>query len=260
MSKFSFEKICENPPHAIILESLNSEKANEEALKIAKSILCLSGDKKPCGQCGSCVKVEKGFHPDLKIISLEKDAKSIKIEEIRNVRQDAYILPNEGAYKVYIFTPAEALTVQAQNAFIKILEEPPKNVVFILVCKSSDLLLSTVLSRCEIFNLSESEDETFGPELENKCSEVLSLSFAGKPSEVLKILATLPADRTFLKNFVLCLMKGLIGLVKNSGSGVSLERADKMLESLKFCFELINKNVNINLIISMVSIALQKGG
>ena len=118
------------------------------------------------------------------------------------------------------------------------------------------MLLSTVLSRCEIFNLNESEDGTFGPELEDKCSEVLSLSFAGKPSEVLKILATLPADRAFLKDFVLCLMKGLIGLVKNPGSGISLERADKMLESLKFCFELINKNVNVNLIISMVSMVL----
>ena len=256
MSKFSFEKICENPPHAIILESLNSENANKEALKIAKSILCLASEKKPCGQCGSCVKVAKGFHPDLKIVSLEKDTKSIKIEEIRNVRQDAYILPNEGTYKVYIFTPAEALTVQAQNAFIKILEEPPRNVVFILVCKSSDLLLSTVLSRCEIFNLNESEDETFDTELENKCGEVLNLSFAGKPSEVLKVLASLPADRTFLKNFVLCLMKGLIGLVKNPQSDVSLERVDKMFDDLKFCFELISKNVNINLIISMVSMAL----
>ena len=256
MSKFNFEKICENPPHAIILESFNAEKANEEALKIAKSMLCLSGEKKPCGQCGSCVKVAKGFHPDLKIISLEKNAKSIKIEEIRNVRQDAYILPNEGVYKVYVFTPAEALTVQAQNAFIKILEEPPKNVVFILVCKSSDLLLSTVLSRCEIFNLNESEDETFDFELENKCSEVLNLSFAGKPSEVLKILASLPSDRVFLKNFVLCLMKGLIGLVRNPQSEVTLERVDKMLDDLKFCFELINKNVNVNLIISMVSMAL----
>ena len=84
----------------------------------------------------------------------------------------------------------------------------------------------------------------------------MNLSFASKPSEVLKILATLPADRAFLKDFVLCLMKGLISLVKNPGSGVSLERADKMLESLKFCFELINKNVNVNLIISMVSMAL----
>lgn len=260
MNKFNFEKICENPPHAIILESLNAEKSNEEALEIARSILCLASEKKPCGQCGSCIKIAKGFHPDLKIISLEKDIKSIKIEEIRNVRQDAYILPNEGTYKVYIFTPAEALTVQAQNAFIKILEEPPKNVVFILVCKSSDLLLSTVLSRCEIFNLNESKDETFDPELENKCSEVLNFSFSGKPSEVLKILAGLPVDRAFLKNFVLCLMKGLISFVKNPQSGISLERVDKMLDGLKFCFELINKNVNVNLIISMVSMALQKGG
>lgn len=256
MNKFSFEKICENPPHAIILESLNTQKANEEALKIAKRVLCLSDGAKPCEKCGSCVKITKGFHPDLKIISLEKDAKSIKIEEIRNVRQDAYILPNEGAYKVYIFSSAEALTVQAQNAFIKILEEPPKNVVFILVCKSSDLLLSTVLSRCEIFNLNESEDETFDFELENECKRILKLSFEGKSSQILEILAKLPSERTFLKNFVLCLMKGLINLVKNTQSGVSLERADKMLGDLKFCFELINKNVNVNLIISMVSMAL----
>ena len=55
-------------------------------------------------------------------------------------------------------------------------------------------------------------------------------------------------------------MKGLISLVKNPGSTVALEQADKMLDDLKFCFELISKNVNVNLIISMVSMALQKGG
>ena len=113
----------EKVTHAIIIEDSNFEKALENISYFFKILLCKSKiSGKPCNVCGSCIKVEKSCHPDIKFFSLEKDSKSIKIESIRFIRKDSYIIPNEGNYKIYVLSPAETLTVQAQNAFIKLLE------------------------------------------------------------------------------------------------------------------------------------------
>ena len=107
-------------PHAVIIEDANSENALENVLTLVKFILCGSESGRPCEKCGNCVKINSGSHTDVKILKPEKDFASIKIGEIRKIREDAQIVSLEGYQKFYIIESAELMTDEAQNAFIKI--------------------------------------------------------------------------------------------------------------------------------------------
>lgn len=114
---------------------------------LATGVLC-KGHEKPCYHCTSCNKIASGNHPDLYCLE-SKDAKnSIHIDTIREIRQDAYIMPNESEYKVYIIPNAENMSIGAFNALLKILEEPPETAMFILTTVSKSALPATILSRC----------------------------------------------------------------------------------------------------------------
>lgn len=99
-----------------------------------------------CDRCSSCQKIDKNIHPDVKIISPEKE--TIGIDQIRELNREVQWKPFEGKYKVYILEKAEKLTQEAANSFLKTLEEPPTNVFFILLSENKDTLLPTILSRC----------------------------------------------------------------------------------------------------------------
>ena len=135
----SIRLLAENDkmPHALAVEDSNTEKALEEILFLVKLMLCNGDGKRPCGKCGNCVKVDSGSHTDVKIIKPEKDLPKIGVDNIREIKEDAYILSIEGNYKFYIIKDADLMTAQAQNAFIKILEEPPQNIKFILILKKT---------------------------------------------------------------------------------------------------------------------------
>lgn len=108
--------------------------------------------------------IMKGGAPDIVTLAPESDKKSIGINAIRSIKQDAYIIPGELEFKAYIIRYSDLMTVQAQNALLKLLEEPPANVYFFLLCENSSLLLPTVRSRAPVVRmqlLSESEMEEY---------------------------------------------------------------------------------------------------
>ncbi len=129
----------------------------ETARYIAKAAVC-TGEERPCGVCPGCVKADKGLHPD--IITVEKDRKEreIGVSTMREVRADAFVMPNEAAAKVYIIKEADTMNNAAQNAMLKILEEPPRSVIFILLAQNPERLLPTVRSRCIEINSAPAED------------------------------------------------------------------------------------------------------
>lgn len=139
-------------PAAITVESYDLQKGRDYALSIAAAIMC-EGEEKPCGECKVCRKIKSG-HPDVTIVATAKNVKSetISVAEIREICQDAAIKPNDGDKKVYIFHAK--FTESAQNALLKIFEEPPKGVTFIISCASEESLLGTILSRATrlVFN------------------------------------------------------------------------------------------------------------
>ncbi len=123
-------------PHALLLESDNKNSGTDVATNIAKILMCRGNQNLPCNNCVSCKKIDGSIHPDVEFISPINNQKTIGIDVIRNLKKSAYITPNECDYKIYIFPDTSIITPQAQNAFLKILEEPPKSVIFIMICSS----------------------------------------------------------------------------------------------------------------------------
>lgn len=140
-------------PHAIIIESKNKESALEAAKFLSMYVVCTS-DNKPCKTCEQCHKAEIKGHADISYPRPENKSKTYSIEQMRNIIKDSYIRPNEANAKVYVLEEADnRLTDIAQNSFLKLLEEPPQNVYFILLCESAQKLLVTILSRCTVVRL-----------------------------------------------------------------------------------------------------------
>ncbi len=111
---------------------------------LSAAILCGHTDK-PCLSCNPCRKVMEGIHPDLITVE-DPEHKTVAVKLVRQMREDVFIRPNESAYKIYLF-PQE-LGLEGQNALLKILEEPPKYGVFLLLSDNPEKLLPTVRSRC----------------------------------------------------------------------------------------------------------------
>lgn len=113
---------------------------------LAAAILCRDGEK-PCLQCPVCRKVMADTHPDFITVD-DPEKKTVPVDLIRQARTDIYIQPNESEYKIYLFPRAQDMGLPGQNALLKVLEEPPKYGVFILLADNPDKLLPTVRSRC----------------------------------------------------------------------------------------------------------------
>lgn len=119
-------------PHAAILEDEDSERLMDTAKTLAAALVC-SGDDKPCGRCINCLKARSDSHPDIKIFEPDPKTNNFKVETVREIRSDAYIVANEADRKVYILKDAQNMLVPAQNALLKVLEEPPEGVCFLLL-------------------------------------------------------------------------------------------------------------------------------
>lgn len=113
---------------------------------LACAILC-RGNSKPCGSCDPCRKILSGNHPDFITID-DPEKKTVTVDLVRQARADIYIQPNESDYKIYLFPRAQDMGLPGQNALLKVLEEPPKYGVFLLLTDNPDKLLPTVRSRC----------------------------------------------------------------------------------------------------------------
>ncbi|MCF0138021.1 MAG: hypothetical protein HUJ66_06645 [Oscillospiraceae bacterium] len=153
--------------HAYIVTSASETLRNSLSLQLAARMLCSSPGERPCGVCRDCRKVSTGVHPDLSIIrrltdDKGKEKRDILIDQIRAMSADAYILPNEAGGKVYIIEDADTMNVNAQNAALKLFEEPPENVSFILSTANPEKLLVTVRSRCALLRRNAEEEPESG--------------------------------------------------------------------------------------------------
>ncbi len=143
-------------PHAFLIEGPRGIGKEKIALQIAMGICCASKESRPCGSCPSCLKAEHGNHSEIKLIDVEG---SIKIESIRELQKEIQLKPYEGSKKVFIINNAEAMTIQAQNALLKTLEEPPAYATIILLTNNASSLLPTIISRCQLLKLVPARQE-----------------------------------------------------------------------------------------------------
>lgn len=137
--------------HSFIIEG-SEGLGKHTAAKILSAAAICEGDA-PCGKCRICKLCENLAHSDISVF--KADGATFKIETVRIIREEAYIMPIEAKRKVFILENAEKMNNAAQNALLKILEEPPDSVIFILLTSSASLLLSTIRSRCLTLSLRE---------------------------------------------------------------------------------------------------------
>ncbi len=133
---------------------------------LAAAILCREGSQ-PCLGCSPCRKVMEGNHPDFITVD-DPEKKNVPVDLIRQARADIYIQPNESDHKIYLFPRAQDMRAEAQNALLKVLEEPPAYGVFILLTDNPEKLLPTVRSRCTELALRPLEQPTLTQVLEKK--------------------------------------------------------------------------------------------
>lgn len=138
--------------HAILLDGGSPEERRDTASEAAKALVCCDPEP-PCGICAHCKKAQAGTHPDISVFSGGTTVGSFKVDAVREIRRQAVVMPNEAERKVFILEHAETMSAAAQNALLKILEEPPAYVSFILTAKSHTQLLDTVLSRVSLYAL-----------------------------------------------------------------------------------------------------------
>ncbi len=142
--------------HAYLFKGGALGRLEAMARALAKAVNCQEPARRgksglpldSCDQCASCQKIENESHPDLQWVRPESKSRVITIGQVRNLLQTIYLKPNEARFKVAIMVAAERLNIQAANAFLKTLEEPPASSIILLLSTDPERLLETIVSRC----------------------------------------------------------------------------------------------------------------
>lgn len=148
-------------PSAMLLSGDTGIGKRQAAVNYAKAVNC----RRPaafdcCDTCASCKKIDAGTHPDVSVTLPEKD--EIKIDAVRKLEETLFLMPLEGVKKIAIVDDAEAMNLNAANAFLKTLEEPPEDSLIILVSSNPDGLPDTIRSRCVSIRFYPLSREAFG--------------------------------------------------------------------------------------------------
>ena len=135
--------------HAYLFEGPDSVGKRLTALTFAKAVNCEELSDDSCDRCVSCLKTDGGNHPDVTTIEPVKAGRVIKVEILTELIERAALKPYEGKYRVAVIVDAERMNASAANKFLKTLEEPPGNSIFVLVSHNPDQLPATITSRCQ---------------------------------------------------------------------------------------------------------------
>jgi DNA polymerase-3 subunit delta' len=155
---------AENLPHALLLVGAGGIGKTTLALELAKSLNCTGADP-PCQQCVHCHQIQVRSHPDVTVVERQPGRDNITIQQVRELRDAASLRPFQGARKVSIIAGAESLTLQAADALLKTLEEPPPTVTFALTASDLDGLPATIISRCRVLALRSPSQEQIASHL-----------------------------------------------------------------------------------------------
>ncbi len=145
--------------HAYIINGERNSGKELIAKIFAMALQCENRqDIEPCQECHSCKQALSSNHPDIIYITHEKP-NTISVDDIRSqINGDVAIKPYKGPKKIYIMSEGEKMTVQAQNALLKTLEEPPEYAVILILTTNVNSLLPTILSRCVVLNMKPAKD------------------------------------------------------------------------------------------------------
>lgn len=177
-------------PHALLIDGPSGSGKMTFAIEIASALNCENKADQtrplPCGRCNACRRIHEGEFTDVKILKRVDGKATIGVSQIKDFRSDMYLSATESGFKVYIIDEAEKMTPEAQNALLIILEEPPKNVVIMLLASGTDSILTTIKSRTQYVTTSRFTTDKLAEYLEEKSAEARSLAF--RDSEAYKAL------------------------------------------------------------------------
>lgn len=260
-------------PHAILIRGGNPEQKGQFSAYLARALVCEDANK-PCGVCHHCLKAKNGSHPDIITLDPISDGeKTFKIALVRELKDDAYIIPNEARSKVYILKAADKMNVQAQNALLKLIEEPPQYARFILECESSSAMLTTVMSRVTLFDIGD-DASPLNDELKMRAEETAAKLMQAllQPTELeyMKLTAEFEKDKELFEPVLSALqliirdaivikadseltLSSHMDISRAAAARLTINSLIKSAEEINSFKESIGRNANKNLLITRFS-------
>ena len=152
-----------NLSHALLIVGPSGSGKSTLAGEIAMAVNCEKrGDGAyplPCGFCNTCRRIRGGNFPDVKYLEKQKERATIGVEAVKDFREDMFLSATEADKKIYIIDSAHTMTPEAQNALLKVLEEPPTSVLIMMLCSEPDRILTTVKSRAQLITMEKISNE-----------------------------------------------------------------------------------------------------
>ena len=220
-------------PHTVVIAGDSKEERDSAALLLAAGAVCES-EEPPCLRCHACRKVLEGSHPDMMTAVPSKSSKTgiLSLKELRDVYlSTASIKPNEARLKIYLFPDADKmLREDSQNTLLKIIEEPPQNILFLFTAENPKLLLPTVRSRAHLITLQRSfvPDEQTAKAADDVVDGILSVY----EYDLLKTLSLLGDKAAAIHTLTLVTEKLRLALLLLSGAGADDDAAKKLARRL----------------------------
>lgn len=233
-------------PHALLFYGMGGIGKKMLALHFAKTFLCKSTSKKPCGICESCrlmdIENNSFAHPDFYLLTAEEAGKDIKIEQVKEMAKQVAFAPVLSEHKVCIIDDAGQMTAEAANSLLKLLEEPPPGWLFILITQQAERLLPTVLSRVVRLRFDAPDNSAVQQILKAKGitqnTQVLAALAGGSPG---RALSYNQADIFAIRREALDLLKKLplqnpFGYIAALGWGEKYDRTAALLLTEQFIY------------------------
>lgn len=248
--------------HAYIAASLSEDVRNRTVRTLSAAAVCSASDQKPCGVCRDCRKAADGVHPDIIHVRREiddkgKTRKEIRVDQIRDMIGQAQIMANEANGKAFVIHEAETMNENAQNALLKLLEEPPRGVVLILSTATPTMLLETVRSRC--IELSENDDApALDPELRKDALEYLELIAKGRKSNLLawcnrKAASADVASANAFADAVKCVVTDILS-GREKERGLDKNKCWAILELMETCTAYLAVNTGVKHVYGLIAV------
>ncbi len=191
-------------PHAFLIGGPSGSGKSTLAIEIAAALNCQErhgNTPLPCGRCNNCHRIYEGNFPDVKILAKKKDKATLGVEAVKDFREDMFLSSTESESKIYIIDDSECMTPEAQNALLKVLEEPPKSVSILLLAKECDRILTTIKSRAQYIAMSRFDDGRLAKLILSESAEARALN-ASDPNRFMGLIMSADGRLGLAKNLL----------------------------------------------------------